>query len=495
MSQRRIFSIGRRSFLAALGTGAGAATFLRPLIAEAEGALPQRFLYVHYPCGTVSGLTGEGQGSKWFWFPVGGAGPNYAPSPLLNLFSAVKDRVLPIDGIDLLDRNQMTVGDKHSQAMIAMGTGWMSVPNDNAPAEMDPANAKYITAAKGSKSIDQFILEKVPAVTAPLIAGGKGPQFPSIQLCGTAKSMANQGFTCLKVISYAGNGLPLFGEGRSLNAFTNIFGMATTGSTDPLVVQRQAAQKKSVLDFVMADINRLRPKIPNGQLPKLDAQLDSIRNLEARITTSASTTTLVKPMLATEPTMGHNGANPDEAAHATLIQNMLEIIRCAFLSDLTRVASITFADGNNPLNTKAFVPAPTFALSADGHSTSHAGKGADAILAKGEVVAMYTGLMADMLKNMLMTPEGTGTLLDNVVGMYFTECRDGDNHERKRNPALLFGGKFLKMNTGQYLVFPTTTQRYTNDVWVSMLNAWGVPTQTYGDPQYSKGVLPGLFGP
>jgi hypothetical protein len=489
MANNKILRISRRPFLA--GLGSAMAVLLRPLVAEAEGAVPQRFLYIHYPCGTVAGFGSEGAGAKWFWFPMGAGGPGYTPSPLLNLFSAVKDSILPFDGLHIGDPDQKIDGDKHAQAMMYMGSGWISVAQDNAPAEGDPPNAKYITLVKGSKTIDQYLLDKVPALTAALIPGGAKPQFPSIQLCGTAKSMQNQGFTCLKVLSYAGNGQPLFGEGRSQNAFNNIFASAMMPGVDPLVFQRQQAQKKSVLDFVQSDIQRLQGMVPGGQRPKLDAQLTSIRALEARISAIAPGQ-IVKPVLASEPTAGHNGANADEARHQVLIQNMLEIIRTAFVSDLTRVASITFADGNNPLRPLTFVPSPGFTNNSDGHGLSHAGKAGDPIQGKGEVAAMYTGAVATLLANMQKTPEGSGNLLDNTLGMYFTECRDGDTHERRRNPCMLFGGKFLKLNTGQYMV--VNPARYVNDIWASTLTAWGVPTTVYGDPQYAKGVIPGLYG-
>ena len=93
---------------------------------------------------------------------------------------------------------------------------------------------------------------------------------------------------------------------------------------------------------------------------------------------------------------------------------------------------------------------------------------------------------------MAKTPEGAGNMLDNVLGMYFTECRDGDSHERRRNPCMLFGGKFLNLNAGQFMV--VNPNRYVNDIWASTLTAWGVPTTIYGDPAYAKGVIPGLFG-
>jgi hypothetical protein len=41
----------RRSFLTAAGAGVGH-MFLRPLVAEAQGVIPQRLLMIHRPCGT-----------------------------------------------------------------------------------------------------------------------------------------------------------------------------------------------------------------------------------------------------------------------------------------------------------------------------------------------------------------------------------------------------------------------------------------------------------
>jgi hypothetical protein len=122
-----------------------------------------------------------------------------------------------------------------------------------------------------------------------------------------------------------------------------------------------------------------------------------------------------------------------------------------------------------------------------------AGSGADALEAKGEMAAFYTRLTAQALVQMSAMPEGGGTLLDNVLGMYFTDCRNGNDAERTRNPLMLFGGKFLKLKAGQFMVVSPNV--YVNDVWASVLTAWGAKTTIYGDPRYAKGVIPGLFGP
>ena len=61
----------------------------------------------------------------------------------------------------------------------------------------------------------------------------------------------------------------------------------------------------------------------------------------------------------------------------------------------------------------------------------------------------------------------------------------------------LGGAAFLEsLRTGRGpLATEPLGHRYINDIWLSALNAWGVPTTIYGDPQYSGGVIPGLFGP
>jgi len=512
MKNKRIFSIGRRPFLAGLGSAGGAAVFLRPLLAEAAGEFPQRFLYVHYPVGCVAGTAGLGQGALWTWFPTG-TGTTYVPSSLLKFYEltapdnkytfeagpSVRNQLTMFSNLDLLEKAQTTQGDKHAQGIMGMGTGWMTVAIDGMPlaSQFDPPNAKKITIPKGTKTFDQLLIDQVPALTAPLTGATMGPQYKSIQLCGTAKSMNGQGEACLKVLSYAGNNLPLWGEGRSDIAFKNIFGMAMMPGADPVVFARIAAQKKSVLDFVISDIQRMQAMVPVGQRPKLDAQLSSIRALEARISNVPPPAgTIVSPTIITEPiTGGHAGANVDEIRHQTLCRNMMDIIRCAFLSDLTRVASITFGDGNMPLRPLQYVPAPSFTNTGDGHAVSHSGKLADAITAKGEVNAVYHGVVSDFIRKMVQTPEGTETLMDHTLGFCFSECNDGDVHSRPSNPTMLFGGKFFEalgqtMTRGHINLAPA---RFTNDLMAAILTAWGSPTTVFGDPVYGKGALPGVF--
>jgi Protein of unknown function (DUF1552) len=492
MAKKRIFSIARRPFLAGLSSAAGAAMFVRPIVAEAQaGAAPKRFFAFHYGCGTVlgtpagAGSWGFGAGAPWTWLPTG-SGTNITLSPLLNLFAPIRSKMLTIHGLLRGDKDQQIDGDKHTHGMVYMMNGWVPVPMTNAAPEDDKSNAKNITSV--DPSIDQRLLTKLPAVFRdPLVAGGRPTQFPSIQLCASPDSMLSSpaSFTCLKVISYAGKDKPMGPEGRSQTAFNNYFGSAMMPGVDPAVFARQQAQKRSILDFVIGDLQRLQPMVPVAQRGKLDEHVTAIRNLEARITDQPPPAgQIVKPTLVSEPSGAYEKRVKE--VHA----NNLAIIRCAFQSDLTRVATFTSAGGNNTDQVNDyFNPAP-FAYQGDGHGCSHNGKTTDAMLAKGTVSKLFLEAVAKMLSDMDLVKEVDGTVLDNTLAVVFSECSDGDQHSPVF-PVAWFGGKWIKLVTGQHLNI--TPERYVNDAWRPMLDALG-DTAAFGDPKYSKGAIPGIIG-
>ncbi len=504
---KKTFSISRRPMLAGLGA-AGAAVFIRPIIAEAEtGTTPKRFFAYHYPCGTVAGnppgagpwgFTATGGGAlKWSWIPtVAGNGitptpADATPSSLTALFSAIKNKYLTIHGLLRGDKAARLNGDKHVHGMVYMMSGWVPVPTTNpATPEADMYNAKLITSK--TPSIDQQVLTQLPNVFRgpdPSVPGSKPTPFASIQLCGSPYSMLSNSnsYTCLKVISYADMNKPMGGEARSQTAFNNIFGTAMMPGVDQAAFAKQQALKRSILDFVQSDIQRLQPKVPASQRVKLDAQLTSIRSLEMRITTTPPPAgQVVAPTLEAEPTGAY------EARVNEVLANQLAIIRCAFQSDLTRVATFSASHGNNADQVQGYFQPPSFGYRGDGHGCSHNGKSPDALLAKGEVSALFLKAVAKMFADMDATMEGQDTLLDNTFGLVFSECLDGDPHS-PTFPMFVAGGKWLKMTTGgKHLNI--ATDRYVNDFWISALNAMGAQVTTWGDPQYVNMPLAGIFG-
>jgi hypothetical protein len=470
MKNEKSFRISRRPFLAGLGaTGAG--MFLRPLIAEAQGVVPQRLLIIHRPCGGVPAQ----------WFPTT-TGPSYTLPPLLQPFGPVRNNMLVVKGIKC-PRTNSNPGDKHGQGLIGMMTGVDAYHPPGTPEkELTAPDGKFISSPVAT--IDQDALSKIPAL--------KGPTIPSIQLAGSRTSMQGSGSGCLRVISYSGPNLLMWPEGRSDIAFNNILGSVVVGPGDPAAAARLQAQNKSVLDFVSRDLTRLKTLIPASQIPKLDAHTQAIRELELKITTTPPPTTggCSKPMLAMQP-KGSGSISNDEAEHGTLIKNMFSVIKSAFQCDTTRVATITFAHGNSSLAPKDFIPGAAFNATEGHHTVSHNGNGADVVAAKAAAEKFYGEIVAAAMLDMQNTPEGSGTLLDNTLVVYWNECSIGDDHNINDIPVLLLGGKFLKLNAGNYIQLSPAV--YMNDIWAAMLTAWGVPTTVYGATKFGKGPAPNVF--
>jgi hypothetical protein len=86
-------------------------------------------------------------------------------------------------------------------------------------------------------------------------------------------------------------------------------------------------------------------------------------------------------------------------------------------------------------------------------------------------------------------PEGNGSLLDNTLVVYFSECGYCVTHAIESMPVMLFGGKNLGLQTGQHLEFGG---RYMNDVWSAVCGAFGLDAK-FGDPALTKGPVSGLF--
>jgi hypothetical protein len=491
--------VARRSFLAGLGTTAAGA-FIRPLVAAAQSATgsPQRILLIHRPCGT----------DMTQWWPTGGTS-DWVSSPLLSSFDKLRNDMVILRGVDC-PRKQNWIGDKHGAGMIAMvapppmdkadGHVWPALPGYTL-AEQNDTNAKFFTAT--DKSIDQLYLERVAAL--------KGTAIPSVQLSSSLESADSTRDCCLRVVSYSKSDpsarfpTPLWPESRANIAFMNIFGKVLMG-VDQARIARTQAQNKSVLDFITGGLTGMKGQLPASQIPKIDAHMTAIRDLEKSLSAIGTGRVCAPPTLGALPATV-NGLSQLDTEHYQSSLNHMQIIKTMFQCDVTRVASFTFGYGNsdikfvNVLNVAGLVnqykdTKGGVIVDKEGHhNISHNGgtgfKEAQYIIDK-----VYCDITAKLLLDMKNTPDGIGsdTLLDNTLVIFWNECSDGNSHDTADMPVLLFGGKFLKLQAGQYLQFGKNA-RYMSDFWVETAKAWGIAGLTsYGDPMWNKGPMPGIYG-
>jgi Protein of unknown function (DUF1552) len=459
----------RRTFLTGVGATA-AGTLLRPLISEAAVGPPARLLIVHRPCGTRPEL----------FFPTSTAVTGFPLSPLLMGFQNVQSSMTILNQVTCPRVEDLATwpGDLHGQGLITMMTGKKTILIPGTPAANDP-NAKTITAA--DKSIDQVLAQQSPSLM--------GTTIPSIQL--SAFRPSSVGLPVFRVMSYSGSNGPLFPESRPDVAFASIFGQSMAG-VDPATLAHARTQKRSVLDFMLKDMTRLKAQVPSSQRQKLDAHLAGIQQLETELATVAPpvSTGCVPPTLAPLPATPA-GFTIDEAQHDMAIRQQFSIIKTAFQCDLTRVATFTFAHGNSTLRFTNVVPG-SVTLTSGHHDLSHELNAPTRVADKAAIDKYYCDRLADLLNTMKATPEGTGTMLDNTLVVFFSEVCIGELHSIQNMPVVMFGGQALtqKLRTGQHLRF---ANRFMTDVWVAVANAFGVPLKTFGDSQFNAGPVAGLF--
>lgn len=454
----------RRAFLSGVG-GSGLAALVAPLLrAEAQSVGPQRLLIIHRPCGT--------RPEKWF--PTAGGVKDWGMTELLKPFEALRNDMVVLKGIDI-PRSDNWLGDKHGAGMVAImcpspspTDGWKYIPG-SPPEEVQDDNGKAFTGT--AASVDQELLKNVTSL--------QGTSIASLQLGASLYSMKGAGPECLRVISYAGFNQALWPESRPETAFNNIFANLVLGG-DQGAIDRVRAKNKSILDFVIGDLTAIRAKVPSSQLPKLDSHLTAIRALEAQVTSGPSPG-CSKPILGALPA---STTDNDDARHALAAVQQTELIHSTFKCDLSRVATLTYSYGNSDI-----IASAVGGNGGIGHHEASHDDGAGAAQAAFEL--FYNQTTAKLLLDMKNTPEGSGSMLDNTLVVYFNECCIGSAHSIEDNPILLFGGRTLGLNTGSYLQY---TGRTHADLWVETFKRFGYNKPVHGDPFWNKGPLGGLYG-
>ena len=109
--------LSRRSFFTGLGAGV-AHVFLRPLLAEADGIIPQRLLMIHRPCGTWP--------DEFLPARTQPAGTGYPMTPILEPFEALRHKMVVFRGVDGPPNNTQN-GDRHGAGLIGQVTGRLAV--------------------------------------------------------------------------------------------------------------------------------------------------------------------------------------------------------------------------------------------------------------------------------------------------------------------------------------------------------------------------------
>jgi hypothetical protein len=309
----------------------------------------------------------------------------------------------------------------------------------------------------GGPTIDQ--------VAASLV--GNQTTIPSIQV-GVSKKQSGADFgTTMHALSHKSTLEPLYPQLNPQDVYYSLFGNFTPPE-DPSKDVRLSA-----LSAVNAQIGRLRQRLGARDKARLEAHLDGISELEAKI--SALPPVCTVPSMPTETNTDVGGVEPLISVN----EAMSDLLAYAFACDVTRIASVLFHEGASD------TVFPGTAL--DGHHSHSHGFAVDdngfevdyGGLAGFNAGMLFTmGQLAYFLEKLKNTADGEmANLLDNCAILIGSDNMDGWSHDYQ--DRLLFcmvagGGGGRLVHPGIHCVEPG---RNVCDVTLTVLQA-AVPEVT-----------------
>jgi hypothetical protein len=335
------------------------------------------------------------------------------------------------------------------------------------PGDHARAAASYLTGAHPYKtsganirvgvSVDQVAADRVGHLT----------RLPSLELgieAGRNAGNCDSGYSCAysSNISWKTETTPMAKEIHPRLVFERLFGSGDQASDNR---QERDAFRRSILDFVADDAQRLKDRLGKADRQKLDQYFSSVRELEQRIERVEQEAQVERPEFEV----------PEAIPRSTQehIRLMYDLLVLAFRTDSTRVA--TYMLGNAGSNRSY----PMVDVREGHHQLSHHGNNPEMMEKIQRIDHFLVEEFAYFLSQLQAVEEGTGTLLDHVMIMYGSGLSDGNRHWHHDLPIVLAGGGAGTIRTGCHIRLPGEVP--LNNLFLSMLDRVGANVDKLGD--------------
>ena len=424
---------GSKLMAATAPVGAPAAAAGR--LASTASGMPLRMAFVAFANGT----------NYERWTPTG-EGRDYE----------LNDTFVPMR--ELKDKFQIVSGLHHKTA-----NNYGDGPGDHAR-----SGASFLTGVHAWKTKGARLKLGISADQVAAAQIGHLTRFDSLQV-GTESSRlygsCDTGYPCAYQynISWASETTPLSPEASPRAVFEKLFG---GGGKDGLALLRARQERqKSILDFVLEDVNSLNRRLGRNDRLKVDEYLTGVRKLEQQIEKSerfgVPTAGIAEPA----------GIPKDHGEHVEL---MYELMALAFQTDSTRVITFPVSpEGSN----RTFADLGI----AEGHHylTHHSGNQEKRVkVAKIDV--WYMDRFAKFIRRLdaMIEPDGTSVLHNSMI-VYGCAIGDGNRHNHDELPIVLAGHGGGGINAGRHWQLPDATTM--TNLYLGMLDRMGVGADHIGD--------------
>ena len=327
---------------------------------------------------------------------------------------------------------------------------------------------------KATQGIDAFA-----GVTADQIAAqtiGQDTILPSMELATEDHAgligSCDRDYGCIymNTLSWATPETPLPMEINPRKVFERMFGQGGSAAERAARIE----DDRSILDAITAEAKALQLQLGAGDRQTMSQYLENVHELERRIQRAEKSQGDEALLLPNRPA----GVPFDYEEHIKL---MYELMALAYQTNITRVATFMIS---REVSNRTY---PQVGVNDGHHAISHHQNRAEAMEKNVRIQTYNVGMFGDFLAKLKATPDGDGTLLDNVVLLYGSNMSNSNAHDHYPLPNLVVGGAAGNMQGGRHLKFADHTPM--TNLLLSMMNKVGIKRESLGD---STGTLANL---
>ena len=413
--------ISRRQVLKGMGVGVALPLLdaMIPARGYAQSARPKvRVAAIEMVHGSAGATKFGAEKNMWSPAQVGRAF-DLTPSSL-NPLEPLRDHVTIVSNTDVRNAEAFEapeIGGDHFRSSAVFLT------------QMHPRQTQGSDVRVGT-SLDQYYAQQF----------GQDTAIPSMQLCIENVDQAggcSYGYSCVYTdsISWAApdEPLPMVRDPRTV--FDMLFGVGAT----PAERAERRAEDRSILDWIVEDMTRLRNTLGASDRARLNDYLEDIREIERRIQRVEAQNSTGEPRELPGAPVGV----PDSFEEH--IKLMFDLQAVAFASDITRV--FAFKLGRDASNRVIADSGVTTGF----HSASHHGEREDRVTAFARINRYHISMLPYFLDKLKNTPDGESNLLENTLVIYGSPMGNSNVHNHKRCPLLLAGHAAGKLKGGLHI--------------------------------------------
>ena len=390
------------------------------------------------------------------WRPATeGAGFDFTPT--LKPLEPFRDRLLAISGLE--------------------NTAARPGPGELAGQHSRPA-AAFLTGVHAKRTTGSALALGISLDQLAATQLGRDTQLASLELSlegvdtVNGVSTCDTGYSCAYLnVSWRNTTTPMPRETNPRVVFERLFG--DVGSTDPAVRLARIRAQRSILDSVLQKVRDLRTELGAGDNVKISEYLEAVRDVERRIQTAESHADRELPVVDSP-----SGIPVSFEEHARL---MYDLQLLAFQTDLTRVFSFMIGREQSGMTY------PQIGVPDAHHPISHHRNDPELRAKIARINQYHMTLFAEFVEKLRATPDGDGSLLDNVIILYGAALRDGNAHSYDDLNLLLVGGGGGRLQGGRHIMYPAETP--IANLHLTLMDKLGMPVEQFGD---GTGTLTGL---